>query len=129
MFKAIDAWILYVLRSGNEKDATIKNIISVIDYLDHSIPNYSELDESLRRLSMIGLITWNPPGIQATPSTKNGAMLILKKEKGYRFKRKSEKLKIISLYRFLRQNLPARKFSTRPNLTKRSGIIKQGLAQ
>jgi hypothetical protein len=67
MFKALDSMILYTFRSDKGTGTTIKDIIPFVDYLDHSIPNYNELDESLRRISGIGLIVWEPPVIRSAP--------------------------------------------------------------
>jgi hypothetical protein len=63
--------ILYAFRSDKRIGTTIKDIIPFVDYLDHSIPNYSELDESLRRLSGIGLILWEPPVIKSALAYTN----------------------------------------------------------
>ena len=71
-FTSTDAWIMLSLLFGSaDNGSTLRELIATADYVNHAIPTYDELSESLRHLSQAGYVIKQADRYCATPAIRS----------------------------------------------------------
>jgi hypothetical protein len=71
-FTSTDAWIMFSLLFGSaENGSTLRALIATADYINHAVPTYDELSESLQHLMQAGYVIKRADRYCATPAIRS----------------------------------------------------------
>lgn len=71
-FTSTDAWIMLSLLLGPaDSGSTLRELIATADYINHAVPTYVELADSLQRLRQAGCVIKQADRYCATPAIRS----------------------------------------------------------